>query len=301
MRCDRCQEMVVEGVYCTRCGVRQGIPEELASRVAWRGSYAAHPGEHVLQPSFFSTLFPQLDPAQRCEFCWTLLAGLATIALLWIFGLIAAAILVAVGLLPVLYLLYLYAEQIDWRGWVLVMGLAVGAGVLLGIVTSFAASLLRPPLGIGVGDVWGDVNSIDWLVLLGFGISIPIIQEVVKPLPLLLLRRGNFSGVASGLTLGVAVGIGFSAALTVINFSALLVGQDLRAMAGNWIFPLLTIALLQPVMQGACTGLVAVAIWRKGDRIAVLGAVAGHLAFSLGSSLIGRFNLIGMLAWQMAV
>ena len=109
MRCDHCSNDVPDGVFCTRCGAHQGTTGELgkasASAKIREHSYAAHPAEHVVQPSVFTTLFPHLGQHKIHEFRWAFAVGLAGIALLYVAGLITAAILVATFLVPVLYLI----------------------------------------------------------------------------------------------------------------------------------------------------------------------------------------------------
>lgn len=60
MRCDHCAHDVPDGVFCTRCGAHQGTTAELGDAKTREHRYAAHPGEHVAQPSMFTTLFPHL-------------------------------------------------------------------------------------------------------------------------------------------------------------------------------------------------------------------------------------------------
>jgi len=55
-------------------------------------SYAAHPGESVVHASIFTTLFPHLGQHKVHEFRWAFLAGLGGILILYLAGLITAAI-----------------------------------------------------------------------------------------------------------------------------------------------------------------------------------------------------------------
>jgi len=112
MRCDHCSHDVPDGVFCTRCGAHQGTTYEFGNARTREHRYAAHPAEHVAQPSVITTLFPHLGHHKVHEFRWALIVGLAGVLVLYIAGLITAAILVSAFLVPVLYLIYLYEAQV---------------------------------------------------------------------------------------------------------------------------------------------------------------------------------------------
>ena len=77
MRCDHCAHDVPDGVFCTRCGAHQGTTYEFGNARTREHRYAAHPGEHVAQPSVITTLFPHLGHHKVHEFRWALIVGLA--------------------------------------------------------------------------------------------------------------------------------------------------------------------------------------------------------------------------------
>lgn len=309
MQCDHCHEVVVDGVYCTRCGAHQGTTDDPRDARSRTHSYAAHPGEHVAHPGIFSTLFPHLGQHKIHEFRWALLAGLAAITVLWIAGFVTAAILVAAFLVPVLYLIYLYEAQVYRDEPAAVVGFTIGAGAVLGIVLTLVARVFSPPVQSGAAnDLLSGGAHLDVLALLGFGVLFPIVQEVVKPLPALLLRGRNFPETMDGLTFGVAAGVGFATAESLINFSSVIGSQSFQTDPGNWIFPLLSVAVLQPVMQGTASGILAAAVWRAGkgraagmELMGVLGAFIAHIAFTLGTMILNGVNLIIVVAWQGAV
>src|SRR5438477_2392000 len=134
MRCDHCANDVPDGVFCTRCGAHQGTTGEFGNAKTREHRYAAHPAEHVVQPSVFTTLFPHLGQHKIHEFRWAFAVGLAGILVLYISGLITAAILVATFLVPVLYLIYLYEAQVYRDEPATVLGFTIGGGAALGIV-----------------------------------------------------------------------------------------------------------------------------------------------------------------------
>jgi RsiW-degrading membrane proteinase PrsW (M82 family) len=309
MQCDHCHEVVVDGVYCTRCGAHQGTTDDPRDAKSRTHSFAAHPGEHVAHPGLFTTLFPHLSQHKIHEFRWALLGGLAAVVVLWVTGFVTAAILVAAFLVPVLYLIYLYEAQVYRDEPAAVVGFTICAGAVLGIVLTLVARFFAPPLQTdAASNLLTGQARIDVLALLGFGVLFPIVQEVVKPLPALLLRGRNFPETMDGLTFGVAAGVGFSTAESLINFSSVIGSQSFQTDPGNWIFPLLTVAVLQPVMQGAASGILAAAVWRAGkgraaglEVLGVLGAVIAHIVFTLGTMILADVNMIIVIAWQGAV
>lgn len=309
MRCDHCANDVPDGVFCTRCGAHQGTTGELANPKTREHSYAAHPSEHVLQPSVFSTIFPHLGHTKIHEFRWAFAAGMAGIAVLSVAGLITAAILVAIFLVPVLYLVYLYEAQVYRDEPALALGFILGGGAVLGIVvTVVERSLFNPYASIG-NPLHGAGSSIG--VLLFLGLLVPVVQELVKPLPALFLpNRGNFPETVDGLVFGIAAGLGFSVAESLVAFSSALTSLPVQASPGNWIFDLVTIALLQPLLQGSATGMVVAAVWRyrrgrlsprEGGGLAI--AVIAHVAFSFGTEVWKGAELspLFILAWQTVV
>jgi len=127
---------------------------------------------------------------------------------------------------------------------------------------------------------------------------------------LLLWRTRRFGETVDGLVFGVAAGLGFSVAESLIQFSNVIVSQPFRTDPGNWIYPLIGIAVLNPLLQGSTTGAITAAIWPlDGLRVErrVIGGVAvaviGHVAFSLGTRLLvqGGQNQLIVLGWQAIV
>jgi len=309
VRCDHCANDVPDGVFCTRCGAHQGKTAEPAAAKARVNRYAAHPAEHVVQPSIFTTLFPHLGHTKIHEFRWAFAVGLAGILVLYVAGLITAAILVAIFLVPVLYLIYLYEAQVYRDEPALVLGFTIGGGVVIGIVVTVIERIVYNPYqgignplhgaGIGVG------------TLLFLGLLVPVVQEVLKPLPALFLpNRADFPETVDGLVFGIAAGLGFSVAESLVAFSSALTSLPAHLTPGNWIYDLTTLAVFQPLLQGSATGMVVAAVWRyRRGRLAsreiggVAVAVIAHVAFALGTQLFkdAQLNPLFVLVWQAAV
>ncbi|HKW60642.1 MAG TPA: PrsW family glutamic-type intramembrane protease [Candidatus Dormibacteraeota bacterium] len=309
MRCDHCANDVPDGVFCTRCGAHQGTTGELARAKTRRHSFAAHPGEHVVQPSVFTTLFPHLGRQKIHEFRWAFAVGLAGILLLYAVGLIAAAILVAILLVPLLYLIYLYEAQVYRDEPATVLGFTIGGGVVIGLVVTLIERAVTNPF-TSVGNPLGSAG-ISVGTLLAVGLVMPVVQEALKPLPALFLpNRKDFPETVDGLVFGIAAGLGFSVAESLVVFSSALTGLPAHMSPGNWIYELATIAVFQPLLQGSATGMVVAAAWRyrrgrlSGREVGgVAMAVIAHVAFSLGTQLLKDVAVaqLFVLLWQAVV
>jgi RsiW-degrading membrane proteinase PrsW (M82 family) len=303
VRCDRCGNEVPEGVYCTHCGAHQGTPDRRTLRRF--GTYSAHPSEHVLQPGVFTTIFPHLGRRKVHEFRWVFLGSLGGIVVLFVAGFITAALCVAVLLLPLLYALYFYEAQV-YKDEPLLVAAALG---LIGI-------------GIGVGVTIGTDRLVSNEAKLSFtvagssllmvGVVVPLIQEAVKPLTALALRvRPVFRHqTLDGLVFGVAAGLGFGVGESFVRFAHVITDLPVRSTPGTWIYPLVTTAVLSPLLQGTATGLVCAAVWRvalgRVDAIALAGvpvAVGGHIAFSTVTQVLTNhgWSQLVILAWQSVV
>jgi RsiW-degrading membrane proteinase PrsW (M82 family) len=309
MRCDHCAHDVPDGVFCTRCGAHQGTTGEVGDARLREHRYAAHPNEHVIQPSVFTTLFPHLGQHKVHEFRWAFAVGLAGILVLWIAGLITAAILVATFLVPVLYLIYLYEAQVYRDEPAIVLGFTIGGGAVVGLIVTLVERALFNPFS-NIGNPLHSAG-IDVGALLFLGLLVPIVQEVLKPLPALFMtNRAQFPETIDGLVFGVAAGLGFSVAESLVAFSTALTTLPPHLTPGTWIYDLTTLAVFQPLLQGSATGMIVAAVWRlrrgslAGREIGgIVMAVLAHVAFALGTLLLkdSSANPLLVLVWQAAV
>jgi RsiW-degrading membrane proteinase PrsW (M82 family) len=309
VRCDHCSHDVPDGVFCTRCGAHQGTTRESGDPKTREHRYAAHPGEHVAQPSVITTLFPHLGHHKMHEFRWAFIAGLAGILVLYLAGLITAAILLSAFLVPVLYLIYLYEAQVYRDEPAIVLGFTLGGGIVIGIVATVFERLIYDPLQYSANPFSHAGVNVGGLLIVG--LLLPLVQEVLKPLPAFFLpNRKDFPETVDGLVFGVAAGLGFSLAQALIGFSSVLTSLPAHTEPANWIFYLTTLAVFMPLLQGSATGMIVATIWRYrrgrlGQREigAVVMAVGGHIAFSAGTLLMREtsVNPLVVLIWQAAI
>ncbi len=306
MTCRVCQREVPDGVFCTVCGADQQTAGGRGDPAKRRGRFAANPDEHVNQPSVLTTLLPHLDHDRVNEFRWALVAGLGMLLLLYLAGLIAAAILASAFLVPILYVLYLYEVRTFRDAPIPVFGMTLGAGIIVGVVLTVLGNLVRSPLPIVETSPFDAVLNIPALMVAG--VAIPLVQEVVKPLPALLLRRRpEFGETIDGLVFGVAAGLGFALAQTIIQFSGVITGLGVRTDPAGWLYPLVTFGVLLPVLHGSSTGAITAALWRLGRKRAgrleagvVVAALGSQIAVPVGSQLLlaGGFGQPVILIWQ---
>jgi len=309
LRCDHCAHDVPDGVFCTRCGAHQGTTNESGNARKREHRYAAHPGEHVGQPSVFTTLFPHLGHHKIHEFRWAFIVGLIGVLVLYLAGLITASILVSAFLVPVLYLIYLYEAQVYRDEPALVLGFTLGGGVVLGIVLTIIERALYNPFAFTGNPLGGLTINVGGLLVLG--LVFPIAQEILKPLPALFLpNRKDFPETVDGLVFGVAAGLGFALAETLVGFSSVLTSLPAQVSPANWIYTLATLAIFSPLLQGSATGMIVATIWRyrrgrlSGREIGgVVMALVAHVAFSMGTQLLQDVAVSGLfiLIWQAAI
>jgi RsiW-degrading membrane proteinase PrsW (M82 family) len=308
VQCDHCAQDVPDGVFCTRCGAHQGTTEEFGNAKTREHRYAAHPGEHVAHASVITTLFPHLGHHKVHEFRWAFIAGIAGVLILYLAGLIAAAILVSIFLVPVLYLIYLYEAQVYRDEPATILGFTIGGGIIVGIVVTILARAIYNPFAYAPNPLGSAGISIGALLIVG--LLLPVVQEVLKAVPAFFLpNRADFPETVDGLVFGVASGLGFSLAEGLIGFSSALTSLG-HVAPGNWIYDLTTLAIFQPLLQGSATGMVVATIWRyrrgrlAGREIgAVAMAVIAHIAFSAGTLLLkdAAVNPLAILVWQAVV
>ena len=254
--CPHCGSSVPAGEFCGHCGAH------LAVRSARRThAYTAVPTERVAHLSIITTLFPHLPHRRGGAFRLALAGGGALVILLAVLHLFAPATAVAVFVLPVLYLMYLYEVEVyESEPW-LVVGATMIAGALLGVsFTSVSGGALSQLV------LTGDRGT---SFLLG-AIAIPLLAQVLMlagPM-LLYFARGRFREPLDGLTFGAASALGFTLAGSLTALWPLLDGPLVGTGSSlDWAVRLTRVGLLVALVNASTTAVVAAAIWlRRYDR-----------------------------------
>jgi hypothetical protein len=207
--CRVCQVDVPAGEYCGLCGChlspRKGEgPDWLRIR-----DFGAAPGEHLLQPSLASSLFPHLPPRSRTVFrvgLAVVLIALVAFALLRMPGALVAV--EALGF-PFLFLLYLRESDgfrdIPTRTWVLTAALGIGLGVGWVLLTG---AMMARSYGIALGA--GIVGA----RMLRMGIGIPLGGVILTLMPAVIVRllRPPTREALDGFMIGALGALSFTAA-----------------------------------------------------------------------------------------
>jgi ribosomal protein L32 len=259
--CPHCGSSVPAGDFCGHCGAH------LTTRSARRThAYTAVPSERVAHLSIISTLFPHLPHRRGGAFRLALAGGGSLVVLGAVFHLFAPATAVAVFIIPVLYLMYLYEVEVyESEPW-LVVGATMVVGALLGFLfTNLTGGALSQLV------LTGDRDS---AFLLG-AIAIPVVaQALMLAGPLFLyLARDRFREPLDGLTFGAASALGFTLASSLTAFWPLLSGPLVGVGSSlDWAVRLGRAGLLVSLVNASTTAVVTAAIWlhrydrRRGGR-----------------------------------
>jgi len=241
---------VPAGDFCGHCGAHLTS----ANRTR-RHAFAALPSEHVAHISIISTLFPHLAHRRGGAFRWALVSGGAAVLLLAALHLFAPAAVVAIFLLPVLYLLYLYEVEVyEDEPW-LVIGATMIVGAVLGYAfTSFSGA------AVSQLNLTGDKENAFVLA----GVAIPIVaQGLMLAGPLFLyVFRDRFREPLDGLTFGAASALGFTLTSSLTAIWPLISGPLIGSGAPlDWSLRLLRTGILVALVNASTTGIVAAAVW----------------------------------------
>lgn len=284
--CPHCGSMVPSGDFCGHCGAHL-----LSANATRRHAFAAVPSEPVIHLSLVSTLFPHLAHRRGGAFRWALLAGAVSVLLLALLHLFAPATVMAVFLLPVLYLLYLYEVEVyDSEPWLL-----VGATMALGALFGYAFATV---VGGALADLdlTGDTTN---SILLSV-IAIPILmQALMLAGPLVLYYyRPELREPLDGMTFGAASALGFTLMATLTGIWPLLGGPLVgTGSALEWALRLLSIGILVSLINAITTSLVTGGIWlhRYDRRRAARGWEAGVLTTLLVA--VGAQMVLGLVGY----
>ncbi|HJT90815.1 MAG TPA: zinc ribbon domain-containing protein [Mycobacterium sp.] len=257
--CRVCQTDVPAGEYCGLCGChltpRRGEgPDWLRIR-----DFGAAPGEHLLQPSLTSSLFPHLPSRSRTAFRLGLVVVLVALVAFTLLRLPAALVTVSALGLPLLFLIYLRESDafhdVPLGTWVLTA--ALGIGLAVGWVLLTGAAVARS-YGIALG------SGIVGARMLRDGIGIPLGGVVLMLMPAVIVRllRPPTREALEGFMIGALGALSFTAAATLTRLApqfgsgvvskrpmeSLVVEAGIRGVA-------------VPLTAAAAGGLIGAALW----------------------------------------
>jgi hypothetical protein len=287
--CDHCGKQVPDAVFCTNCGAHQGLADHGIAAQERTQHFAAHPGEHVSQPSIFTTLFPHLGHRKLNEFRWALTLGFALIVVLVATGLLTAAVVVALLLVPTLYVVYLYEAQVYRDEPALVLGLTLGGGLILGVVVTLVAERV----------IGGSLGA-SGVPIVSYGVILAVIQLIVMQIPALLLRtRPQFGATIDGLVFGVTAGIGFAFGEGVVGYWGVFDSPFNQQDPTFWIYPITTLALIIPLLHASTAGAITATLWRpsrtgSGRWVSYFGipiVLIAVIAFYAGGEILGNHGV----------
>ncbi|MCW2623413.1 zinc ribbon domain-containing protein [Mycobacterium sp.] len=310
--CRVCQTDVPAGEYCGLCGChltpRRGEgPDWLRIR-----DYGAAPGEHLLQLSLASSLFPHLPPRSRTVFRIGLAVVLAALVAFSLLRLPAALITVAALGFVFLFLLYLRESDafadIPARTWALTAVLGIGLGV--GWVLLTGAAVARS-YGIALG------AGVAGARMMRDGIGIPLGGVILMLMPAVIVRLlwSPTREALDGFMIGALGALTFTAAATMTRLApqfgtgvvskrpmeSLIVEAGIRGVA-------------VPLTAAAAGGLIGAALWftrpaskenqRQGlVRLLLVAFAVAVLVVYLGLGLIdvAHFPQVLMLVLYLAL
>jgi hypothetical protein len=310
--CRICQTDVPAGEYCGLCGChltpRRGEgPDWLRIR-----DFGAAPGEHLLQPSLTSSLFPHLPSRSRTAFRLGLALVIVALVAFTLLRLPAALVTVSALGLPLLFLIYLRESDAfrDYPIATLVLTAALGIGLAVGWVLLTGSAVARS-YGVALG------SAIVGARMLRNGIGIPLGGVILMLMPAVIVRlmRPPTREALDGFMIGALGALSFTAAATLTRLApqfgtgvvskrpmeSLIVEAGIRGVA-------------VPLTAAAAGGLIGAALWftrplsKQNQRpglvrlVLVLFAVA-VLAVYLGLGLIdvARFPQLLMLVLYLAL
>ena len=257
--CRICQTDVPAGEYCGLCGChltpRKGEgPDWLRIR-----DFGAAPGEHLLQPSLASSLFPHLPPRSRTVFrigLAVVFVALVAFALLRLPG--ALVTVEALGI-PFLFVLYLRESDgfrdIPTRTWVLTAVLGIGLAIGWVLLTG---TMVARSYGIELG------AGISGTRMLRTGIGIPLGGVILMLMPAVIVRllRPPTREALDGFMVGALGALSYTAAATLTRLAPQFgTGVVSRRPMDSLIVEAGIRGVAVPLTAAAAGGLIGAALW----------------------------------------
>ena len=304
VECSRCGEEVPDGSFCGACGAH-------LHHLVDHGNHRTHafalaPGEHLLQPSLMTTLFPQLPHRSRAPFRAGVAFLLVALIVLGLLRLQAPLIAVASLGVPLLFLIYLYEidvyDDYDLGETIAVLGLGVGLGVLW---AHFTGPIVTDAVTHGLGD---SLTAHDVLIA---GALIPAAGQLLMLVPALViwLRKKDRTEAMDGFVVGAAGALGFVAASTLTRLWPQLSGGVVASgrSAGSVLAEGLLQGVTVPVVAACASALVASTAWvQRRDAVhggrwatSTIGALVVALGIQVGLGIADLWQ--PALGWLLAI
>ncbi len=264
IRCDQCGHDVPNLTWCVRCGDPLGPEQRRGRSGRVREAYAAAPGERANSLRIVSTLYPSLPREEIRTFQLALLGGTILIVALGLLGFFPVAIVAAAILVPLVTVIYLYDVDVYEDEPIRVVALTLLWGALVGTLFSYSLEHFLP---VAATDVLGGSVT-------GAGsVQFPWIRGVVAPLvavllmaagPLALLPYKRFNDVLDGATFGVASGVAFVGAQTLVTALDLF-DSGLRPVGDvlPWIVRLVVLGVAMPLVAAGAIGGLCGVFWLR--------------------------------------
>lgn len=274
--------------FCHRCGA------SLRGRSSGRaGTYAVQSSEGVNQFALISTIMPHTNRETADNYRWAMIASAVLIVGATALGLLPIAVAAAAFLVPVCYLVYIYDVNL-WEDApvVVVLGLFVVTGALSVLVSLvfFRWVFENEFLSFVAGGPRGGIGTLSLPALLVFAVLLPLVAEVVKNLPAVLLARlPQFDDMIDGLTFGVAAGTAYAALETLVVFSSVFTDGDVRTTQGlaSWVVVIVNLMVVKSLVYGTATGIAVAAFSGKGEGYdGFTPAYVRSFAFAAGANVL---------------
>lgn len=289
MTCPTCSSDNPEvASFCHRCG--SSLRGTSSGRAA---SYAVQSSEGVNQFALISTVMPHTSRETADNYRWALIVSSVFVIGATALGLLPIAIAAAALLVPVTYLVYIYDVNL-WEDAPapVVIGLFFVTGGLAVVVslTFFQWVFDAEYLSFVSGGRRGGLDTLSIPALLIFALLLPLVAEVVKNLPAVLLaRRPQFDDMIDGLTFGVAAGTAYAAFETLVVFHSVFTSSEFRTTQGlaSWVVVIVNLMIVKSLVYGTASGIAVAAFSGKGEGYDGFTAYyVKNFAFAVGANAL---------------
>ncbi|WP_309650086.1 PrsW family glutamic-type intramembrane protease [Nocardioides sp.] len=265
MSCPTCQSENPEvAAFCHRCGTSQH-----ASSGSTR-TYAVQSSEGVNQFAVISTIMPHSNRETADNYRWAMIISAVLVIGATALGLLPIAIAAAAFLVPITYLVYIYDVNL-WEDAPapVVAGLFLVTGALAALVSLIFFDWVFADEFRQLGSSGrAGMESFPLVPLLIFAVLLPVVAELVKNLPgVLLARMPQFDDMIDGLTFGVAAGTAYAAFETIVLFRSVFTSGDFRTEQGlaTWVVVIINLMVVKSLIYGTASGIAVAAFSGKGE------------------------------------